>query len=182
MQLSSGDSAIAIASAAGEQILRSVALKSDAERLDYVMRIQRKRFLSGCGLCIAICAATLAGCDSPRHVFLERHRVVERTARISRPVSRATLPRPPRAQPRAVERTARISRPVSRATLPLPPRAQLSAPVEPDCKLNDPNADERQKLDYERQCYRHAEMIVRERLLLLQSWVGRMVRVANHPE
>jgi hypothetical protein len=42
---------------------------------------------------------------------------------------------------------------------------------EPNCQFetNDPKADERQKLDYERQCYRHAEKIVRSRLEQLQS-------------
>ena len=78
-----------------------------------------------------------------------------------------------------------------RTPIPVPSRASLSPePVrtptsesagallrpqlEPDCefKTGDSNFDERQKLDYERQCYRHAEMIVRNRLELLQSSVN----------
>jgi hypothetical protein len=34
------------------------------------------------------------------------------------------------------------------------------------------------KLDYERQCYRHAETIVRRRLQLLQASVGEMLKAA----
>ena len=49
--------------------------------------------------------------------------------------------------------------------------ALLSSQPEPDCafKTDDPQATERQQLDYERQCYRHAEMIARNRLEMLQS-------------
>lgn len=49
--------------------------------------------------------------------------------------------------------------------------ALLSPQPEPDCafKTNDPNATERQQLDYERQCYRHAEMIARHHLEMLQN-------------
>jgi hypothetical protein len=53
----------------------------------------------------------------------------------------------------------------------LPDAALLAPQAEPDCafKTNDPDATERQQLDYERQCYRHAEMIVRDRLQMLQE-------------
>jgi hypothetical protein len=47
------------------------------------------------------------------------------------------------------------------------PRRDLLAPQpQPDCdfKTSGSNADDRQKLDYERQCYRHAERLARERL------------------
>lgn len=49
--------------------------------------------------------------------------------------------------------------------------ALLTPQPEPDCvfKTDDPNATERQQLDYERQCYRHAEMIARNRLEMLQN-------------
>jgi hypothetical protein len=72
-------------------------------------------------------------------------------------------------------------RPMSRATIAPPVRELLVAPEAPDCefKTNDPNADERQKLDYERQCYRHAEMIARERLQLLQASVRRMAKAVD---
>jgi hypothetical protein len=53
----------------------------------------------------------------------------------------------------------------------LPDSVLLAPQPEPDCafKTNDPDATERQQLDYERQCYRHAEMIVRNRLQMLQD-------------
>ena len=37
----------------------------------------------------------------------------------------------------------------------------------------------RVKLDYERQCYQHAEMISRDRLRLLQAATGEMVKAAR---
>jgi hypothetical protein len=65
----------------------------------------------------------------------------------------------------------------SRAPVPLPSRTLLTPQTEPDCKYSgDSAADEQQKLDYERQCYRHAEMIARNRLRLLQGSVGETIR------
>ena len=62
----------------------------------------------------------------------------------------------------------------------LPPsvRALLAEQPAPNCTIpaNEANADERQKLDYERQCYRQAEIIVRDRLLRLQKAVGAIER------
>lgn len=57
--------------------------------------------------------------------------------------------------------------------------ALLSSQPEPDCafKTDDPNATERQQLDYERQCYRHAEMIARNRLEMLQSAIRQRATV-----
>ena len=62
--------------------------------------------------------------------------------------------------------------------IPVPGRELLNRQAEPDCefKTTDPKADERQKLDYERQCYRHAEMIVRSRLQLLQGSVDETIK------
>jgi hypothetical protein len=56
-----------------------------------------------------------------------------------------------------------------------PTQALLKPQPEPDCTFpeTDTAADERQKLDYERQCYRHAEMIARARLQLLQESVAK---------
>jgi hypothetical protein len=44
-----------------------------------------------------------------------------------------------------------------------------------DCKFktDDPRANERQRIDYERQCYRHAEMLVRARLQPLEDAIAR---------
>jgi hypothetical protein len=57
----------------------------------------------------------------------------------------------------------------------------------PSDPAGDP-AGERARLDYERQCYRHAELIVRDRLERLQGAVGETInsvrsserRVAQH--
>jgi hypothetical protein len=115
------------------------------------MRVNRWRaIVSDYGVCIALCVATLAGCDNLRHG--------------------------------AVVQSASISpKPVSRISVPLPVRALLIPSGEPDCELKttDPNADDRQKLDYERQCYRHAEIIARDRVRHLQSSVRRMARAIN---
>jgi hypothetical protein len=108
----------------------------------------RSGVLPGCAVFIALCAATLAGCDYFRHDAF-------------------------------VPSTSIASPPAARTAIPQPVSALLVAPAEPDCKLSDPNADDRQKLDYERQCYRHAEMIVRTRLRLLQAGVRRMARAAD---
>jgi len=64
----------------------------------------------------------------------------------------------------------------------LSPGSELLAPqAEPDCgfKTDDPNATERQQLDYERQCYRHAEMIVRNRLQMLQDAIKQRAAVGS---
>jgi hypothetical protein len=70
---------------------------------------------------------------------------------------------------------------IERTRVPLPSLALLAPQPEPDCEfpVTDSAADERQKLDYERQCYRHAEMIARARLRLLQRSVARTIRAVK---
>src|SRR6516165_1573654 len=65
----------------------------------------------------------------------------------------------------------------ARTLIPLPAAPLLSPQPEPNCEVETTgsSADERQKLDYERQCYRHAEMIVRSRLQLLQGSVDKTI-------
>ena len=60
----------------------------------------------------------------------------------------------------------------------------LSRQSEPDCefKATESKTDERMKLDYERQCYRHAEMIVRNRLELLQNSVDTTIKALKRTE
>jgi hypothetical protein len=118
-----------------------------------------------CGLWLGLLAFMLVSCD---HF---RDGVAVRSASVS------PKPRPkPKLQPKPQAETA------SKTSVALPDRALLVSSAEPDCefKTNDPNADERQKLDYERQCYRHAEIIVRDRLSRLQSLVRRTARVIDH--
>jgi hypothetical protein len=72
------------------------------------------------------------------------------------------------------------SRSRASASIPLPTRAQLHPQPEPDCDFKaTPGTDERQKLDYERQCYRQAEGIVRNRLQRLQDSVEQTVKAVQ---
>ena len=68
-----------------------------------------------------------------------------------------------------------------KAKVPLPSLSLLAPQPEPNCEFptTDSSADERQRLDYERQCYRHAEMIARARLRLLQRSVARTIRAVR---
>jgi hypothetical protein len=72
----------------------------------------------------------------------------------------------------------------SRTPIPLPGRGLLQAQPEPQCAFEstEPKTDERQKLDYERQCYRHAEMIARGRLDLLQGSVAKTIKAVKRSE
>jgi Protein of unknown function (DUF3551) len=79
--------------------------------------------------------------------------------------------------------------PRARASIPLPAQALLASPPEFQCEKTaptraqtDPDAALRAKLDHERQCYRHAEMIMRDRLLQLQASLGEMITAINRGE
>jgi hypothetical protein len=73
----------------------------------------------------------------------------------------------------------------SRGPIPLPDRALLERQGEPDCAFRGPVSspatpeETRMKLDYEQQCYRQAESIVRSRLNQLQDSVDETVRAAS---
>jgi hypothetical protein len=67
------------------------------------------------------------------------------------------------------------------AVMPAPSRALLTAPAKPDCTfhetglgdtVSDAAESARQKLDYERLCYRRAEMQMRARLQRLQAAIA----------
>jgi len=111
-------------------------------------------------LVVALCAAILSGCASDSNMRRSAAAGVERNAE---PNKRAS------------------SRPGAHASVqPLPP-ALLKAQPEPDCTFKPageaavPGGDaSRAKLDYERQCYRNAELDVRDRLRQLQDFVGQM--------
>jgi len=85
----------------------------------------------------------------------------------------------------------------SRTRIPLPDQALLTTQPEPDCEAkptapdaakseqpSDPNADLalRIKLEYERECYRRAEMRVRERLQRLQSSTANTIKAVKRLE
>ncbi len=68
--------------------------------------------------------------------------------------------------------------------IPLPEKALLEPQPEPDCRFKgaDAKADDRQKLDYQQQCYRQAEMIVHERLRRLQRSVAKTIEAVKRTE
>jgi Protein of unknown function (DUF3551) len=81
------------------------------------------------------------------------------------------------------------ARPGARTSIPLPAQALLASPPEFQCEKTaptrvqaDPDAALRAKLDHERQCYRHAEMIMRDRLLKLQASLGETITAINRGE
>jgi hypothetical protein len=96
-------------------------------------------------------------------------------------------------------KTAHSAEPRARRLIPLPDPALLTPPAEFNCDFKTASHDEthgqsspgpapthanpdaalRAKLDYERQCYRHAEMILRDRLLGLQAAVGETIKAIN---
>jgi Protein of unknown function (DUF3551) len=85
--------------------------------------------------------------------------------------------------------SAGSSGPRARASIPLPAQALLASPPEFECEKTtpthaqtDPDAALRAKLDHERQCYRHAEMIMRDRLLQLQASLGETITAINRGE
>jgi hypothetical protein len=79
------------------------------------------------------------------------------------------------------------TQPLSTAEVRLPEPALLRPPRAPNCEAkaqpgpSDPAA-ERAKLDYERQCYQHAELIVRDRLERLQGAVGETINSIRSSE
>jgi hypothetical protein len=64
----------------------------------------------------------------------------------------------------------------ARTPIALPDKALLEPQPDPDCQFQGAATDERQKLDYQQQCYRQAEMIVRDRLRQLQKSAGKSIR------
>jgi Protein of unknown function (DUF3551) len=96
------------------------------------------------------------------------------------------------------------SPPGSRTPIPLPDQALLTPPTGFDCELKTATLDDasgqpqprptpteadrgtdaalRMKLDYERQCYQHAEMILRDRMRRLQAAVGETIKAADRSE
>jgi hypothetical protein len=67
--------------------------------------------------------------------------------------------------------------------VPLPREDLLNPVQEPHCEFPaTETADERQKLDYERQCYRQAEIIARTRLQLLQNSIEKTVKAIKNSD
>jgi len=115
----------------------------------------RARFSAGI-IGIAMLTVALAGCTG------RDDGVNPATALAARPIADDSRP---------IALTARPVR--SRRPIRLPDHALLVPQPEPNCTFAGSAADERQKLDYERQCYRHAELIARSRLDRLQNVVAK---------
>lgn len=76
-------------------------------------------------------------------------------------------------------------RPVNARAIPVPSTGLLEPQPEPACEFPaevDPKSDgsDRAKLDYERLCYKHAEIVVRSRLQLLQEAVADTIKALNN--
>jgi hypothetical protein len=129
-------------------------------------------------MCVRVVyAVALAGCSGPQYVQVAPQGA-DRIKSVQPKSTMPTLPPPAAHRSRAVSQLAepaRVTETSPATPIPLPPEALLIRQPEPSCKAPDSSLDERQKLDYERQCYRHAEIIVRERLDLLQGSVGKTI-------
>ncbi len=146
-------------------------------------------------LVVVICVTALAGCSDTTHIRLRPQTVsgrnfIELKANIPRPrpnttrshIISETANTENVAEPRSVAEQRSVAEPRSRPPIPLPAASLLSPQPQPSCEITDASADERQKLDYERQCYRHAEMIVRSRLQLLQGAVDKTISAVDRSE
>ena len=155
-------------------------LRTDSRRWALVHRVSRL-------FTVAFCAIALAGCNC-----IIRSSIISQAAHsknITKPkrftVSKSRTPipaallMPQTANNKTVTASKKFTESQSRTLIPLPAALLLSRQQEPNCTFEtaESNADEHQKLDYERQCYRHAEMIVRSQLQLLQDSVDRMKSV-----
>src|SRR5712692_10219857 len=137
------------------EIDRDALLRADFRRRAHVHIVARV-------FTVVICAIALAGCGC-----------TTRSSMISQTVNS-----------KKVTESKKFTESKSRTPIPLPAAPLLSPQPEPSCEFEttESNADERQKLDYERQCYRHAEMIVRSRLQLLQGSVGETIKAVKRSE
>jgi hypothetical protein len=92
------------------------------------------------------------------------------------------LKKPATTAPKAVKRVAKA--PIQ-TPIPVPDRALMQRQPEPDCAykgtLSSPATAEetRMKLDYEQQCYRQSEFIVRGRLHNLQDSVEETIEAVR---
>jgi hypothetical protein len=69
-----------------------------------------------------------------------------------------------------------------RTRIPLPDSALLTPPQKPVCEFRESNPNVRQKLEYERECYRQSEIILRVRLQKLQRSIKRTINAVKTNE
>src|SRR5947208_1564189 len=90
--------------------------------------------------------------------------------------------------------TGNVPRSRAKAAVRVPDQALLKLPAEPDCEYkpataaattpgapaaSDPAEAQRVKLDYERQCYRHAALIARDKLRQVQAALAASVKATG---
>src|SRR5262249_31782719 len=127
-------------------------------------------------LACARCVLAVAGCapayTKPSAALPSHTNTTDATSGLIHVVHRVAPPS--HINPTGVERRVKM-------VIPLPDPGLLRPQAEPACEFpsSEMNADDRQKLDYERQCYRHAEIIARDRLQVLQNAVDKTIEVVK---
>jgi len=134
---------------------------------------------------VVICAMALAGCVRTTRSSIISQTVdskkVTKYQKFTRSKSGTVISALPlisqTVNHKKVTASKKFTEPKSRTAIPLPAAPLLSPQPEPGCEFEtgESKIEERQKLDYERQCYRHAEMIVRSRLQLLQDSADKII-------
>ena len=105
--------------------------------------------------------------------------------KLVQPKSPTPMPPPAALRSRLVSQPAghaKLAKPSPATPIPLPAAETPHSPAAAQLRDRRYSVDERQKLDYERQCYRHAEMIVRARLELLQSSIDKTISAVRSSE
>jgi hypothetical protein len=126
---------------------------------------------------LAVCAACLAGCATQQTMSGAVPKATSKASASAKTISaRSNFARPHPTRTRFAGR-----RSTANASIPLPGPALLERQPSPDCEFRgtptgNAGEDARMRLDYQQQCYRHAEGIVRTRLDTLQDSVGETVR------
>ena len=132
---------------------------------------------------VIACVMALADCSGLTYVQVAPQAANGR--KLAQPKSPTPMLPPTAPRSRMVSQPPKPAKPAERSPatpIPLPAAALLIRQSEPSCQTTDSSADERQKLDYERQCYRHAEMIVRARLELLQDSIDQTINAVRNSE
>jgi Protein of unknown function (DUF3551) len=142
--------------------------------------------------------AAATAVDGPKSASI---RPVRKKADVSK---RASIKDRSIVRPAATTGISMRASPGTRTSIPLPDQALLTPPPEFACEFRtmrlddasgqpqprptptetdrDADAALRMKLDYERQCYQHGEMILRDRLLRVQAAVGETIEAADRSE
>jgi hypothetical protein len=133
---------------------------------------------------LAGCAVRLAGHEPPAEHEAIAPEPVQQSSPREANATVSTKPRTRTSGGQHRKATTERRNFASKTTVPLPDSDLLVPPPEPNCKLDAPDlkADDARRLDYERQCYRAAEVFARSRLLLLQSSVDKTVEALRNRE